>query len=145
MKVSKFLFSACVAAALVGCAPKDETEKKIDQLLGQMTLHEKVGQMNQLSGGAWLVESAAKGEVGSILNCVDPAEINAVQRAAVEQSRLGIPILVSRDVIHGFRTMFPIPIGPASAGLSPRCWISPAIPGGAGWRKAPVKIHTWTH
>ena len=57
---------------------------------------------------------AAKGEVGSILNCVDPAEINAVQKAAVEQSRLGIPILVSRDVIHGFRTIFPNPLGLAA-------------------------------
>ena len=114
MKTSKFLFSACLAV-LAACTAKDETEKKIDELLGRMTLHEKVGQMNQLSGGAWLVESAAKGEVGSILNCVDPAEINAVQRAAVEDSRLGIPILVSRDVIHGFRTMFPIPIGQAAS------------------------------
>ena len=103
-----------ILAALAGCAPVDETEKKIDDLLGRMTLHEKVGQMNQLSGGEWLVESAAKGEVGSILNCVDPAEINAVQRAAVEDSRLGIPILVSRDVIHGFRTQFPIPLGLAA-------------------------------
>ena len=93
---------------------KSETDKKVDALLAQMTLHEKIGQMNQLSGGAWLVDQAAKGEVGSILNCVDPAEINAVQRAAVEDSRLGIPIIVSRDVIHGFRTVFPIPLGQAA-------------------------------
>ncbi len=104
------------ALVLVGCSadPQTETDKKVEELLNQMTLHEKVGQMNQLSGGAWLAETAAKGEVGSILNCVDPAEINAVQRAAVEESRLGIPILVSRDVIHGFRTIFPIPIGQAA-------------------------------
>ena len=114
MKISIPLFSVFLAALLAGCSPKDDTEKKIDGLLGKMTLHEKVGQMNQLSGGEWLVESAAKGEVGSILNCVDPKEINAVQRAAVEDSRLGIPILVSRDVIHGFRTMFPLPIGQAA-------------------------------
>ena len=144
MKVSKFLFSACVAAALVGCTPKDETEKKIDQLLGQMTLHEKVGQMNQLSGGAWLVESAAKGEAGSILNCVDPAEINAVQRAAVEQSRLGIPILVSRDVIHGFRTMFPILIGqaatfdPALVEEGARIAAREAVSSGVRWTFSPM-------
>ena len=102
--------------ALASCSmePKSDIDRKVDELLSKMTLHEKVGQMNQLSGGAWLVDQAAKGEVGSILNCVDPAEINAVQKAAVEQSRLGIPILVSRDVIHGFRTIFPIPIGQAA-------------------------------
>lgn len=104
------------ALVLAGCSAdsQTETDKKVEELLSQMTLREKVGQMNQLSGGAWLAETAAKGEVGSILNCVDPSEINAVQRAAVEESRLGIPILVSRDVIHGFRTIFPIPIGQAA-------------------------------
>lgn len=103
-----------ILAAVVSCTPKDDIDRKVEDLLGRMTLHEKIGQMNQLSGGDWLVESAAKGEVGSILNCVDPAEINAVQRAAVEDSRLGIPILVSRDVIHGFRTIFPLPLGQAA-------------------------------
>ena len=104
------------ALVLVGCSadPQTETDKKVEELLNQMTLHEKVGQMNQLSGGAWVADQAAKGEVGSILNCVDPAEINLVQKAAVEQSRLGIPILVARDVIHGFHTMFPIPLGLAA-------------------------------
>ena len=116
--MKRFVRNILMGAALVlaGCSadPQTETDRKVEELLGQMTLREKVGQMNQLSGGAWLAETAAKGEVGSILNCVDPAEINAVQRAAVEESRLGIPILVSRDVIHGFRTIFPIPIGQAA-------------------------------
>lgn len=107
-----FLGAAILLAA--SCAPKSETDRKVDELLSQMTLREKIGQMNQLSGGAWLAGQAAAGEVGSILNCVDPAEINVVQRAAVEQSRLGIPVLVSRDVIHGFRTIFPIPLGQAA-------------------------------
>lgn len=112
--VRNILFGA--ALVLAGCSAnaQTETDKKVEELLSQMTLREKVGQMNQLSGGAWLAETAAKGEVGSILNCVDPAEINAVQKAAVEESRLGIPILVSRDVIHGFRTIFPIPLGQAA-------------------------------
>ena len=79
-----------------------------------MTLEEKIGQMNQVSGGYQFSELIAKGGVGSILNIVDPVEINAVQRVAVEQSRLGIPLLVSRDVIHGFRTIFPIPLGMAA-------------------------------
>ena len=105
-----------VVLALVSCIPQPQSEidKKVEDLLDQMTLREKVGQMNQLSGGAELAGWAAKGEVGSILNCADPAQINVVQRAAVEESRLGIPVLVSRDVIHGFRTMFPIPLGLAS-------------------------------
>lgn len=108
---------ACAAAAVLcaaGCSPKSELDRKVDDLLGKMTLQEKIGQMNQVSGGSNLVDAAAKGEIGSILNCVDPDEINAVQKAAVEQSRLGIPILASRDVIHGFRTIFPIPLGLAA-------------------------------
>lgn len=114
MRIFKYLMTAAAALAICGCSEKDETEKKIDDLLSRMTLHEKIGQMNQLSGGDWLTEAAEKGEVGSILNCVDPAEINRVQKAAVERSRLGIPILVSRDVIHGFKTIFPIPLGLAA-------------------------------
>ena len=114
MRIFKYLMTAVAALTVCGCSEKDETEKKIDDLLSQMTLHEKIGQMNQLSGGDWLTEAAEKGEVGSILNCVDPAEINRVQKAAVEKSRLGIPILVSRDVIHGFKTIFPIPLGLAA-------------------------------
>ena len=110
--IKAFALAAVMLAA--SCAPKSETDKKVDDLLKQMTLREKIGQMNQLSGGAWVADQAAKGEVGSILNCVDPAEINIVQKAAVEQSRLGIPILVARDVIHGFHTMFPIPLGLAA-------------------------------
>ena len=114
MRIFKYLMTAAAALAICGCSEKDETEKKIDDLLSRMTLHEKIGQMNQLSGGDWLTEAAEKGEVGSILNCVDPAEINRVQKAAVERSRLGIPILISRDVIHGFKTIFPIPLGLAA-------------------------------
>ena len=105
---------ALVALAAVGCTPKSDLDRRVDELLAQMTLREKIGQMHQVSGGADLCEAAAKGEIGSILNCVDPAEINAVQRAAVERSRLHIPILASRDVIHGFRTIFPIPLGLAA-------------------------------
>jgi len=112
--LNAIMLISVLALASCGTEPKSDIDRKVDELLSKMTLHEKVGQMNQLSGGAWLVDQAAKGEVGSILNCVDPAEINAVQKAAVEESRLGIPILVSRDVIHGFRTIFPIPLGQAA-------------------------------
>lgn len=108
------LGGAMLVLAAAGCSTQDDTDRRVEELLAQMTLREKIGQMHQVSGGADLADAAAKGEIGSILNCVDPVEINAVQRAAVEQSRLGIPILASRDVIHGFRTIFPIPLGLAA-------------------------------
>ena len=115
MKINKYTASLTLAVlAAVGCTPKSDIDRRVDELLAQMTLREKIGQMHQVSGGYDLMEAAAKGEIGSILNCVDPVEINAVQRAAVEESRLHIPILVGRDVIHGFRTIFPIPLGLAS-------------------------------
>lgn len=114
-KIFTLTLAGIIFVLAVSCsAPADDTDRRVEELLSRMTLREKVGQMNQLSGGRWLIESVAKGEVGSILNCVDPAEINEVQRAAVEQSRLGIPLLVSRDVVHGFRTVFPIPLGLAA-------------------------------
>ena len=104
MKMNNLLKTLSLGAIILvlsaGCSDKSEIDRKVDRLLAQMTLQEKIGQMNQLSGGANLAEAAAAGQVGSILNCVDPDEINIVQKAAVEQSRLGIPVLVSRDVIR---------------------------------------------
>ena len=114
------LYAVALAASLVGCGqPQDnntEIENKVEALLQKMTIEEKLGQMNQLS--PWDFEELAarvrKGEVGSILNVVNPEEINKIQKIAVEESRLGIPILVSRDVIHGYKTIFPIPLGQAA-------------------------------
>ena len=115
----KKIFKSLMVVAMLGFASceadaQSDIDKKVEDLLGKMTLREKVGQMNQLSGGAWIAADAAKGEVGSVLNCVDAKELNAIQKAAVEESRLGIPVLIARDVIHGFRTMFPIPLGQAA-------------------------------
>ena len=102
---------------LVSCQPKDPIEQRIDDLLAQMTLEEKIGQMNQLDP-SWSAEEKepliAQGLMGSIFNIVDPQEVNRLQRMAVEESRLGIPLLVARDVIHGFRTIYPIPLGQAA-------------------------------
>ena len=125
MKTKPILIMILLAALLAGCterkAPAAGTdpavERRVDKLLGQMTLAEKIGQMNQVSAGgdvASYAESLRKGQIGSILNEVDPAKINAFQRIAVEESRLGIPLLVGRDVIHGFHTIFPIPLGLAA-------------------------------
>lgn len=116
----KLLYAVALAASLMGCSqPQDkntEIENKVETLLHKMTLEEKLGQMNQLS--PWDFEDLAKrvrkGEVGSILNVVNPEEVNKIQKIAVEESRLGIPLIISRDVIHGYKTIFPIPLGQAA-------------------------------
>ena len=103
------------SASTVGSTP--EIEKRIEKLLSQMTLQEKIGQMNQISAGGSVepfAEAVRNGQVGSILNETDPGRVNELQRIAVEESRLGIPLLVARDVIHGFNTVFPIPLGIAA-------------------------------
>ena len=103
------------SASTVGSTP--EIEKRIDKLLSQMTLQEKIGQMNQISAGGSVepfADAVRNGQVGSILNETDPGRVNELQRIAVEESRLGIPLLVARDVIHGFNTVFPIPLGIAA-------------------------------
>ncbi|MDR1200056.1 MAG: glycoside hydrolase family 3 C-terminal domain-containing protein [Tannerellaceae bacterium] len=96
----------------------NDTERKIDALLKQMTLEEKVGQMNQISfsgENGKVRELVCKGEVGSILNITDPDMINSLQQVAMEESRLKIPLIIGRDVIHGFKTIFPIPLGQAAS------------------------------
>ena len=124
MKVMKF-FSAClfllpfVSCTQVATYKGDAaTEKKVEALLSKMTLEEKIGQMNQISSYGNIEDMSGlikKGEVGSILNEMDPVRINALQRVAIEESRLGIPLLIARDVIHGFKTIFPIPLGQAAS------------------------------
>ena len=99
----------------VGSTP--DVERRVEQLLSQMTLAEKIGQMNQVSAGGNVsnyADALRKGQIGSILNEVDPVKVNEFQRISVEESRLGIPLLVARDVIHGFHTVFPIPLGLAA-------------------------------
>ena len=91
------------------------TEKRLDELLGQMTLKEKIGQLSQGQIYRQDVEqSVREGSIGSIIAGGRPTS-NDLQRVAVEQSRLGIPLLVAYDVIHGYRTIFPIPLGQAAA------------------------------
>ena len=106
-----------MALVALGCTPKDNTEKRIDKLLSQMTLEEKIGQLNQVTHYTTeqMCKEVATGNIGSILNLSDPVEINKLQRAAVEESRLGIPLVFARDVIHGFKTIFPIPLGQAAS------------------------------
>lgn len=109
MRIIKFALTLmAVAVGSVAMAQTANVDERVEELLSKMTLEEKIGQMNQLSGGYQYSDMIREGKVGSILNIIDPVEINAVQRVAVEESRLGIPLLVSRDVIHGFRTIFPL-------------------------------------
>jgi beta-glucosidase len=99
----------------------EDLEKKIDALLAQMTLEEKLGQLQQLDGHAdgryreEHVELIRKGRLGSTLNVRGAARTNELQRVAMEGSRLKIPVLFAFDVIHGYRTVFPVPLGLASS------------------------------
>ena len=111
------VLSILVLSACVGAKTNDPIEAKVNELLSKMTLEEKIGQVEQLSIWGYSDEIAglikSRG-VGSILNEVNPEVINNLQKIAVEESRLGIPIIFARDVIHGFRTIFPVPLGQAA-------------------------------
>jgi beta-glucosidase len=119
----KVLYTCLLLMLFVGCTGKKDgqdgqMEKRIESLISKMTLEEKIGQMNQISTSGNVLEIrelVKKGQIGSILNEIDPKLINAIQRVAMEESRLGIPILIGRDVIHGFKTIMPIPLGQAAS------------------------------
>ena len=110
---------AALLAGLCGCAsPMTENDRRANALLRQMTLSEKIGQMNQIASSTGAItgpmserlscdEAVKKGWCGSILGIKDPAEIERLQHLAVDSSRLGIPILFGHDIIHGCRTIFP--------------------------------------
>jgi beta-glucosidase len=100
-------------------APDDATvRQRADALLKQMTLEEKLGQLNQLFAfgppGSF-DDAVSKGQLGSLLFVTDPGQINHYQHLAVEKSRLHIPLIFGFDVIHGFRTIFPVPIAMAAS------------------------------
>ncbi len=112
-------------AALVLCAvwplsaQRPAAEPKIDSLLARMTLEEKLGQLNQVSvdgqPNAEQMDLVRKGLVGSFLNLAGADATHAAQQVAVTESRLHIPLLFGLDVIHGYRTIFPIPLGEAAS------------------------------
>lgn len=111
--------SAAASSALA--AP--DIEEKVSKLLQRMTLEEKIGQLVQYSAGQPTGPGTGrtgdddmirKGQVGSLFNVTGAARVNALQKIAIEQSRLHIPLIFGLDVIHGFRTTFPIPLGLAS-------------------------------
>ena len=100
-------------------ASSAQENDRVNDLVQQMTLEEKIGQLTQL--GQYIPDTVPiddrirQGQVGSILWLSDPAEINRLQHLAVEQSRLHIPLLFGLDVIHGFRTIFPMPLALAAS------------------------------
>lgn len=118
--------------AITACSPsqtKDDSEEKsniearIETILSQMTMEEKVGQLalrgrSSREKGALpedLLQSVRNGEIGALLNVMDISHVRKLQEVAVQESRLGIPLIFARDVIHGFKTIFPIPLGQAAS------------------------------
>jgi beta-glucosidase len=123
----KYLLSCCALVILAGnlaaqTVSHEEAHRKAEALLQKMTVDEKVGQLNQSSGVMMPMLGSEKpddlinqGKVGSVLWLIDVKEINRLQHIAVEKSGLHIPILFAFDVIHGYRTVFPVPLAMASS------------------------------
>lgn len=103
---------AALSAARTGADPA--VERRVNGLLARMTVEEKLQQVQLLSDGQ-VTDADARAGVGSVFSLVDPVRINQLQRIAVEQSRLRIPILFAYDTIHGYRTTFPIPLAAAGS------------------------------
>ena len=115
---------AVLAILALACTPKNTADPQMDRfvssLMSKMTLEEKIGQLNLPVAGAIVTgegvsvgveDRIANGEVGGLFNVKGAAEIRRYQQIAVEKSRLGIPLIFGMDVIHGYETTFPIPLG----------------------------------
>ena len=118
-RIHSCLFIACMvfAACSSSVSQEDTLDRRVEDLLGKMTLQEKIGQMNQVSpygSEEEMLGLVRAGKVGSFLNLTSAELVNKLQEVAVKESRLGIPLLMSRDVIHGYKTIFPIPLGQAA-------------------------------
>src|ERR1700736_4003752 len=103
---------------------------RIDKFLAAMTVEEKIGQLNMVATGyavtgpvlaSGVIEGIRAGRIGSLLNIWGAREVHAVQKIAVEKTRLGIPLLIGFDVLHGHKTIFPIPLAEA-ASFDPPLW-----------------------
>jgi beta-glucosidase len=123
MRLKNYLF-ACFVLLIISCSsPGDQTssvDRKIDSLLNEMTLEEKLGQLNLPSAGQFttgqaqnsdIAKKIEKGLVGGLFNIKSVKAIREMQQIAVEKSRLKIPLLFGMDVIHGYESVFPIPLG----------------------------------
>ncbi|ADY31066.1 beta-glucosidase BglX [Cellulophaga lytica] len=119
---------SCTNATSKSASESLGIDKKVDSILAIMTLEEKIGQMNQYNGfwdvtgptpkdgdAAKKYEHLRKGYVGSMLNVTGVKDVRAVQKIAVEETRLGIPLIIGFDVIHGYKTLSPIPLAEAAS------------------------------
>jgi beta-glucosidase len=120
-------------------------QDRVDALLGQMSLEEKLAQLSQfVPDQPQFTPAIEKGLVGSVLNTSDAKQVNELQRKQLANSRLKIPILVGNDVVHGWRTIFPIPLAlaatwdPELAELSARIAAREAKTAGIRWTFAPM-------
>ena len=122
------VFIAILAFKGVFAGIKPVFDPRVEPLLNKMTLEEKLGQLNQLSNpyvstgtgeskdkNAKIDDFIRLGQVGSFLNVIGAEETRRLQKIAIEKSRLGIPLIFGFDVVHGFKTMFPIPLGEAAS------------------------------
>lgn len=121
MKIKSILSTLLLSSICTAGFAQQNVEKRVEDILSKMTLEEKVGQMNQVNFSEVnddLIKQVKEGKIGSLLNIVNAEEVNMLQKVAKE-NRLGIPLIIGRDVIHGFKTIFPIPLGQA-ASFSPQ-------------------------
>jgi len=155
------IFGIIYFLLLSACSKQDTTASKADKfvndLMSKMNLQEKIGQLNQCTSRWEMTGPAPKndniqnqldniknGKVGSMLNVNGASETYEAQKLAVENSRLGIPMMFAYDVIHGYKTMFPIPLAEASswepemAKLSAEVAAKEASAAGLHWTFAPM-------
>ncbi|MDP8913551.1 MAG: beta-glucosidase BglX [Pseudomonadota bacterium] len=156
--------AALLSAAAVSAAPpaaerglpllSESDRARVDALLGRMSLDEKIGQLNQIPGGRSKslnsrlgpqeYERVRRGAVGSYLHVAGAEPLRELQRIAIEESRLGIPLLFAMDVVHGYRTIFPVPLAvasswdPALAERAARIAAVEASASGLHWTFAPM-------
>jgi beta-glucosidase len=152
------LFAACQPAGQQKAATSgDDIEKRVEELLAKMTLDEKIGQMNQytsrweMTGPApanvdsmFIYNMIKEGKLGSMLNVTGVAATRKVQKLAVDSSRLGIPLILGYDVVHGYKTIFPVPLAEAAswdpevAKLSAKVAADESAAAGLHWTFAPM-------